>query len=155
MRSSKRQLRRTIATKKFVEGVEKAYCRKVTKVEITSFGTGFNMGWEACHKLEAKTHAPESTDKPCKKSYSIWHSNASCGITSAVNCIDCDCSCHNRTPKKVGAALSFNNPQWRKIAVAEPFLSCIEETKRYGLCKHGNKALKGGDCKPVGKQNGK
>ena len=34
--------------------------------------------------------------KGCKKSYSIFHSNKSCEITHAINCIVCDCSCHER-----------------------------------------------------------
>ena len=31
----------------------------------------------------------------------------------------------------------------------EKYQSCVEETAQHGLCRHGNKALKGGDCKPL------
>jgi hypothetical protein len=50
---------------------------------------------KALESAEAKETKPE---KP-KKSYGAYHSNKACEKTSAVNCVACDCSCHNKETK--------------------------------------------------------
>jgi len=56
---------------------------------------------------------PEKPKYPIKKSYSILHSNKSCGITHAINCVVCDCSCHDK-PKGLAEHAKPNKEQTKE-----------------------------------------
>jgi hypothetical protein len=64
----------------------------------------FNVWLERLVNFYQNKKAIETKPEKPKKSYGAYHSNKACEKTSAVNCVACDCSCHNKETKPENTA---------------------------------------------------
>jgi hypothetical protein len=87
----------------------------------------FNVWLERLVNFYQNKKAIETKPEKPKKSYGAYHSNKACEKTSAVNCVACDCSCHNKETKPENAF------QYCKIGEHQP----TEYTMKGGYIRCG------------------
>ena len=119
---------------------------KIIQEEIKAVKKGKKKALESAEALPT----PMSNDAPKKPQ--VFRTTCFNNHTTKSSTIDL----HNWACPKCGAQWKQTNlikmpgedPAYTGKSKAK-YQSCVEETAQHGLCKHGNKAQSGEDCKPI------